>query len=67
MTKFNTPNRRKYIKGENRTVSIRIPESLKIELEKLAEFYGRGFSEFIQDGLDQYACFVREKIESDRK
>lgn len=42
-------------KVKNVTVSVRIPDTLKKELESLAKEYGRGFSDFIQEGLDQWA------------
>lgn len=48
-------SKRNFIKGEKITVSIRLPEELKRELEKLAEESGRGFSDFLQEGLDQWA------------
>ena len=47
--------KRKYIKGEKVTVSIRLPEELKNKLEKIAKDRGHGFSEFVQEGLDQWA------------
>jgi len=46
---------------ENVTVSIRIPDALKAELDRLAKEYGRGFSDFIQEGLDQWAKIHSEK------
>lgn len=49
-------------KNENVTVSIRIPDTLKKELENLAKETGRGFSEFVQDGLDQWAKINRENL-----
>ena len=50
------------VKDENLTVSIRIPDTLKKELEKLAHEFGLGFSEFVQDGLDQWAKINRDSI-----
>ncbi len=50
------------IKSGNVTVSIRIPDTLKKELEKLATEFGLGFSEFIQDGLDQWAKINRDSL-----
>lgn len=47
--------KRRFIKGSKVTVSIRLPEELRAQLEKLATESGRGFSEFVQDGLDQWA------------
>ena len=47
--------KRKYIKGEKVTVSIRLPEELKNKLENIAKDRGHGFSEFVQEGLDQWA------------
>jgi predicted DNA-binding protein len=38
------------------TISIRLPEELKTELEGLADQTGRGFSDFFQEGLDQWAA-----------
>jgi predicted transcriptional regulator len=49
------------VSKENITVSIRLPDTLKKELETLAEEYGRGFSDFIQEGLDQWAKLHRNK------
>lgn len=49
-------SKRHFIKGKKVTVSIRLPEELKKELERIAEQTGRGFSEFVQDGLDQWAA-----------
>lgn len=54
-------------KNEKLTVSIRLPDTLKDELEKLAEEYGYGFSEFIQDGLDQWAKLNRERLNAEKK
>lgn len=48
-------SKRNYISGDKITVSIRMPKSLKDQLEKLAEEHGRGFSDFVQEGLDQWA------------
>lgn len=53
--------KRHYIKGEKVTVSIRLPEELKMELERLAEQAGRGFSDFLQEGLDQWAALHKGK------
>lgn len=47
--------KRHFIKGEKVTVSIRLPEELKKELDRLADQSGRGFSDFVQEGLDQWA------------
>jgi predicted transcriptional regulator len=49
------PKRHYRAKKDNVTVSIRIPDSLKGKLEALAEEHGRGFSDFVQEGLDQWA------------
>jgi predicted DNA-binding protein len=54
-----TVPKRNYIKGEKVTVSIRLPEELKRELEKLSDELGRGFSDFVQEGLDQWAILHR--------
>jgi predicted DNA-binding protein len=54
-------SKRNFIKGEKVTVSIRLPEELKRELEKLAEQTGRGFSDFVQEGLDQWAALHRKQ------
>ena len=51
--------KRHFIKGDKVTVSIRLPEELKKELERLAEQAGRGFSDFVQEGLDQWAALNR--------
>lgn len=48
-------SKRKFIKGGKVTVSIRLPQELKNELERQAQLTGRGFSDFIQEGLDQWA------------
>jgi predicted DNA-binding protein len=52
------------VKKENITVSIRLPDTLKEELEKLAEEYGRGFSDFVQEGLDRWAKVSRDSLKS---
>jgi len=57
-------SKRHFIKGEKVTVSIRLPEELKRELEKLAEQTGRGFSDFVQEGLDQWAALHRKQSKS---
>lgn len=44
-----------YIKGRKQTISIRLPEELIKVLKKIAKNRGHGFSNFIQDGLDQWA------------
>ncbi len=59
---FKTVLKRHFIKGEKITVSIRLPEELKGELERLAELTGRGFSEFVQEGLDQWAYEHRREF-----
>ncbi|MGE0761866.1 MAG: ribbon-helix-helix protein, CopG family [Bdellovibrionales bacterium] len=53
--------KRHFIKGDKVTVSIRLPEELKKELERLAEQSGRGFSDFVQEGLDQWAQVNRSR------
>lgn len=53
---FKIVPKRHYVKGDKITVSIRLPDELKRELEKLAEQRGRGFSDFVQEGLDQWAA-----------
>lgn len=58
--------KRQYIKGEKVTVSIRLPEELKKELERLAEQTGRGFSDFVQEGLDQWATLHQEQSKTHR-
>lgn len=50
-----TVSKRKYAAGEKVTVSIRLPESLKKALEDFSEERGWGFSDFVQEGLDQWA------------
>lgn len=52
MTKL---EKRNYIKGKKITVSLRMPEELKKKLESLAKTRGHGFSDFVQEGLDQWA------------
>lgn len=59
-----TVSKRHFIKGEKLTVSIRMPEELKVELEKLAELSGRGFSDFVQEGLDQWAFLNKKALNS---
>ena len=49
-------------KKGNLTVSIRLPDTLKDELENLAKEYGRGFSDFVQEGLDQWAKISRDSL-----
>lgn len=53
---FKIVPKRHFIKGDKITVSIRLPEELKGVLEKLAEQSGRNFSDFVQEGLDQWAA-----------
>lgn len=60
-------SKRHFIKGEKLTVSIRLPEELKTELEKLAEASGRGFSDFVQEGLDQWANLHKKKAPISKK
>jgi predicted DNA-binding protein len=55
-------SKRQYVKGDKVTVSIRLPQELKQELEKLADYLGRGFSDFLQEGLDQWASVHRKKL-----
>ena len=50
-----TVSKRNFIKGKKVTVSIRLPEELKKVLDSIADDSGRTFSEFVQDGLDQWA------------
>ena len=52
--------KRQFIKGDKVTVSIRLPEELKKELERLADQTGRGFSDFVQEGLDQWAILHKQ-------
>ena len=66
MSKFEAPLKRKYTKGENITVSLRMPESLKNELDNLSEEYGKKFVEFVLDGLDQWASFNRESLDKEK-
>lgn len=54
-------------KKENLTVSIRIPDTLKIELEKLTNELGRGFSDFLQEGLDEWAKVNRDYLVTKKK
>lgn len=54
--------KRHFIKGEKVTVSMRLPEELKKELERLAEQAGRGFSDFVQEGLDQWAALNKSQV-----
>lgn len=56
-----TVSKRNFIKGEKVTVSIRLPEELKKVLDKIAEDSGRSFSEFVQDGLDQWAFLHKNR------
>jgi len=58
--------KRHFIKGDKVTVSIRLPEELKKELERLAEQTGRGFSDFVQEGLDQWASIHSQRPKSKR-
>ncbi len=50
---------RKFIKGKKVTVSIRLPEELKKILNDIAKERGHSFSDFVQDGLDQWAMAHR--------
>lgn len=60
-------SKRRYTKGSKKTVSIRLPESLKAELERISNELGRGFSDFIQEGLDQWATLHRQEMEKSKK
>lgn len=55
-------SKRNYTSGDKVTVSIRLPNELKKKLEMLAEETGRGFSDFIQEGLDQWAALHDPKV-----
>ena len=52
---MNLPYRRRYIKGDRITCSIRLTKELLIKLKKIASERGHPFSNFVQDGLDQWA------------
>ena len=54
-----TVSKRNFIKGKKVTVSIRLPEELKKILDSIANESGRTFSEFVQEGLDQWAALHR--------
>ncbi len=54
-------SKRNYIEGDKVTVSIRLPQELKAELERISESMGRGFSDFVQEGLDQWATLHSER------
>lgn len=53
MAKFNIPDR-KYCNGLKKMVSMRLPEQLMRELEKLAEQKGWSVTDLVQTALDQY-------------
>lgn len=55
-------SKRAFTKGDKVTVSIRLPESLKNELERIANEAGRGFSDFVQEGLDQWAALNKRAL-----
>lgn len=57
-----TLGKRSYIKGKKVTVSIRLPEELKKKLVAIAKDRGHGFSDFVQEGLDQWAYAHEKKI-----
>ncbi len=48
-------SKRSFAKKPRVTVSIRLPEDLKEELERLAQAAGHSFSDFVQEGLDQWS------------
>lgn len=52
--------KRNYVKGKKVTVSIRLPEELKKELDRVAKEVGRSFSDFIQEGLDQWVALHKK-------
>lgn len=54
--KFAPVRKRKYTKGPNITVSIRIPKELSTRLHKISKEYGRSMQSVIQEGLDQWAA-----------
>lgn len=63
-----TIRKRNYlIKKQNVTVCIRIPDTLKKELNYLASILGLGFSHFVQNGLDQWAYLYRNKLKKINK
>lgn len=53
--------KRSFLDSEKITTSIRLPLRLKVELERLAESHGRGFSDFAREGLDQWVLFHKDK------
>lgn len=57
---MNTLEKRHYGRGLKRTVSIRLPAQLIGALKKEATKRGHSFSQFINEGLDQWA-FAHEK------
>lgn len=59
---MNPVNKRKFIKGPKVTVSLRLPQELKDELERIAGLTGRGFSDLVQEGLDQWASINKTSL-----
>jgi predicted transcriptional regulator len=60
MPKFNIPDR-KYCSGAKKMVSMRLPEKLMRELEKLAEAKGWNVTDLVQTALDQYIAWEKKE------
>ncbi len=53
MAKFNIPDR-KYCEGKKKMVSMRLPERLMKELERLSQKKGWSVTDLVQTAMDQY-------------
>lgn len=59
MTKYNIP-KRDYCNGPKKMISIRLPEKLMNELEKLAEGKGWTTTDLVSTALDQYVQWEKK-------
>ncbi len=60
MTKFNIP-KRDYCNGPKKMVSMRLPEALLKELDKLASSKGWNTTDLVTTALDQYIQWEKKK------
>jgi metal-responsive CopG/Arc/MetJ family transcriptional regulator len=60
MTKFNIP-KREYCDGPKKMVSMRLPENLLKELDKLASSKGWNVTDLVSTVLDQYIQWEKKK------
>jgi metal-responsive CopG/Arc/MetJ family transcriptional regulator len=60
MAKFNIPNR-EYCDGPKKMVSMRLPEKLMREIDRIAESKGWTSTDFVSTVLDQYLQWEAKK------